>query len=133
MGIYAAKNAVLLAAQLHLSSNAQRLLVYMALECWDDANNPGRQLPRRYFARREASAIALGYTAPRNGSEPAFTAVKRAVRELTGTGVIRRVRSGGNGRPAEFELMLDSARPGQPSRDAGRLVLLPTLDRQGVS
>ena len=130
MGIYAAKSAVLLAAQLHLSNNAQRLLVYMALECWDDANNPGRQLPRRYFGRREASAIALGYAAPRNGSDPAFTAVKRAVRELTGCAVIQRVRTGGNGRPAEFELMLDSARPGQPWREEGRLVLLPSLDRQ---
>lgn len=133
VGIYAAKSAVLLAAQLSLSGNAQRLLVYMALECWDDLNNPAHQIPRRYFGRREASAIALGYSAPRNGSEAAFTAVKRAVRDLTGAGVIRRIRSAGNGRPAEFELMLDSARPGQPSRGEGRLVLLPTLDRQGVS
>jgi hypothetical protein len=133
VGIYAAKSAVLLAAQLSLSGNAQRLLVYMALECWDDLNNPAHQLPRRYFGRREASAIALGYAAPRNGSEAAFTAVKRAVSELTRAGLIRRVRPGGNGRPAEFELMLDSSRPGQPSRAEGRLVLLPTFDRQGVS
>jgi hypothetical protein len=47
--------------------------------------------------------------------------------------VIHRVRPGGNGKPAEFELMLDSSRPGQASPGEGRLVLLPTFDHQGVS
>jgi hypothetical protein len=71
MGLYAAKNAVLVAAQLNLGNTAARLLLHMALECWDDADNPGRQEPRRYFAGRESSAIALGFLAPDNGSEAA--------------------------------------------------------------
>lgn len=132
MGLYAAKSAVLVAAQSRLSNRGQRLLVYMALECWDDGDNPARQSPRRYFGRREASAIALGYAAPRNGSAAAFTAVKRAVEELVAAGLIRRVRKGGNGRPAEFELMLESAGSGQ-SGGMKRLILLPKLGDQGVS
>lgn len=111
MGLYAAKNAVLVAAQLHLGNTATRLFLHMCLECWDEEDNPGRQTPRRYYGRRELSAIALGFLAPDNGSEPAFRAVKRAIKELVDKGAIVRVDHGGNGRPAEFELQVDSVRP----------------------
>lgn len=109
MGLFAAKNAVLVAARLELGNSATRLLIHMALECWDE--DRGSQKPRRYFAGRESSAIALGYLAPENGSEQAHRAVKRAVRELIDRGAIERVRAGGRGVTAEYELKLESARP----------------------
>lgn len=111
MGLYAAKNAVMVAAQLRLGNTATRLFLHMCLECWDDEDNPAKGTPRRYYGRRELSAIALGFLAPDNGSEPAFRAVKRAVKELVDKGAIVRVSHGGNGRPAEFELQVDSTRP----------------------
>jgi hypothetical protein len=111
MGLYAAKNAVMVAAQLGLGNTATRLFLHMCLECWDDEDNPAKGAPRRYYGRRELSAIALGFLAPDNGSEPAFRAVKRAIKELVDKGAIVRIGHGGNGRPAEFELQVDSSRP----------------------
>lgn len=111
MGLYAAKDAVMVAARLHLGNTATRLFLHMCLECWDDDDNPAKGLPRRYYGRRELSAIALGFLAPDNGSEAAFRAVKRAVKELVDKGAIVRIVHGGNGRPAEFELQVDSTRP----------------------
>ena len=111
MGLYAAKDAVLVAARLGLASTATRLFLHMALECWDEEDNPGRQKPRRYFARRESSAVALGFLAPTNGSEAAFRAVKRAVRELVDKGAVIRVRHGGNGQTAEYDLQVNSIKP----------------------
>lgn len=111
MGLYAAKSAVMVAAQLRLGNTATRLFLHMCLECWDDVDNPAKGAPRRYYGRRELSAIALGFLAPDNGSEPAFRAVKRAIKELVDKGAIVRVGHGGNGRPAEFELQVDSSRP----------------------
>lgn len=125
MGLYAAKNAVLVAARLQLGNTATRLFLHMALECWDDEDNPGKYAPRRYFGRRELSAIALGFLAPDNGTDAAFRAVKRAVKELVDKGAIVRVAHGGNGRPAEFELRVDSTRPRARNRDA---VVLPFAD-----
>lgn len=130
VGLYAAKNAVLVAAQLKLGGNATRLLLHMALECWDEKDNPSRHEPRRYFGRRESSAIALGFLAPANGTDAAFQAVKRAVRELSIKGAIRRIRPGGNGKSAEYELLLDSSRPGRYDND---VVPLPFLNEQGVT
>lgn len=132
MGLYAAKNAVLVAAQLRLGNTAARLLLHMALECWDDSDNPRRQEPRRYFAGRESSAIALGFLAPGNGSEAAHRAVKRAVRELVEKGAIARVREGGNGRTAEYELKLDSAKPMSIARKNSSVVL-PFSGGQGTT
>lgn len=109
MGLYAAKNAVLVAARLNLGNSATRLLLHMALECWDEQR--GEQAPRRYFAGRETSAIALGYLAPANGSAAAHQAVKRALKELVASGAIRRLRLGGRGETSEYELNLDSSRP----------------------
>lgn len=109
MGLFAAKNAVLVAAQLGLGGPAARLLLHMALECFDEDRDD--QPKRRYFAGRESSAIALGYLAPDNGSEAAYSAVKRAMRELIGTGAVSRLRVGGRGQTSEFELNLDSSRP----------------------
>jgi hypothetical protein len=111
MGLYAAKRAVLKAAELELGNLAARLFVHMALECWDDEDNPGRQAPRQYFGRRELSAIALGFLAPDNGTDRAYQAVKRATRELIEKGAIVRVRHGGANRTAVYELQVTSDRP----------------------
>jgi hypothetical protein len=131
MGLYAAKNAVLVAARLGLGNAASRLLLTMALECWDDEDNPAGQLPRRYFAGREFSAIALGFLAPDNGSEAAHRAVKRSIRELVDAGAVIRVRSGRNGQTSEYELIVDSSRP-QIRRSSNVAVLRPA-DVQGTS
>jgi hypothetical protein len=109
MGLFAAKNAVLVAARLELGNSATRLLLHMALECWDEERHD--QAPRRYFAGRESSAIALGYLAPSNGSAAAHQAVKRALKELVDRGAIRRIRLGGRGETSEYELIVDSSRP----------------------
>ena len=109
MGLFAAKNAVLVAAQLGLGGPATRLLLHMALECFDEDRD--EQPQRRYFAGRESSAIALGYLAPDNGSEAARSAVKRALRELIGAGAVSRIRSGGRGQTSEYLLNVDSSRP----------------------
>ncbi|TFC81919.1 hypothetical protein E3O45_00795, partial [Cryobacterium sp. TMS1-20-1] len=114
MGLYAAKGAVLVAARLGLGHAATRLLLHMALESWDDTDNPGNQPPRRYFASRESSAIALGYLAPDNGSESAYHSVKRAIAELVASGAIERVSSGHRGHNAEFNLLVDSRKLALP-------------------
>jgi len=128
MGLYAAKAAVLVAARLSLGNTASRLLMHMALECWDEKR--GDQEPRRYFGGRESSAIALGFCAPANGSEAAYRAVKRAVHELVAAGVISRVRTGGRGVTSEYELMFDSARP-QLVRRPNDPIPLPFIGGQG--
>jgi hypothetical protein len=130
VGLYAAKSAVLVAAQLRLGNSATRLLLHMALECWDDEDNPMGAEPRRYYGRRELSAIALGYLAPANGTQAAYLAVKRAVRELVDKGAIARIRPGGNGRPAEYELKVPVSKP----KRGGRAVLfaVPSEADQGV-
>lgn len=124
MGLFAAKNAVLVAAQLDLGNTASRLLVHMALECWDEER--GDQAARRYFAGRESSAIALGFLAPDNGSEAAHRAVKRAVKELVDSGAIRRVRLGGRGETSEYELVLDSSRPPAARRGVNEPIPFPS-------
>jgi hypothetical protein len=131
VGIYAAKNAVLVAARLKLGNSAARLLMHMALECWDEEDNPAGQLPRRYFAGRESSAIALGFLAPANGSEAAFRAVKRTIRELVDAGAIVRVRAGRNGQRSEYELIVDSSRP--QLRRSSNVAVLRTPHEQGAT
>lgn len=133
MGYYAAKNAVIVAAQLRLGNMATRLFLHMALECWDDVDNPRGMAPRRYFGRREMSAIALGFLAPDNGAEQAFVAVKRAIRELVAKGAIVRIRRAGNGRPAEYELQLESARPPKRETPAAGAVVLPFVPAEQVA
>lgn len=126
MGIYAVKSGVLEAARLQVGNPAARLLFHMAAECWDERR--GEQEPRRYYAGRGSSAIALGYLAPTNDSDAARSAVKRAVRELVDVGLIRRVRMGGNGVPTEYELLLNSGRPGMSN--AGLREPIPFPDRR---
>ena len=130
MGLYAAKSAILVAAQLDLGNTAARLLLHMALECWDEKHDA--QEPRRYFGGRESSAIALGFLAPANGSEAAFRAVKRAVHELVASGAITRVRAGGRNLTSEYELMFDSARP-QVARRPNDPIPLPFIGGQGTT
>jgi hypothetical protein len=132
MGLYAAKNAVLVAAQLKLGNSATRLLVHMALECWDDGDSPGAHEPRRYYAGRESSAIALGFLAPANGSEAAHRATKRAIKELIEAGAITRIRAGRNGSTSEYELVLDSSRP-TTSRRSGNVAELHPSGGQGAT
>ena len=128
MGLFAAKNAVLVAARLNLGNTAARLLIHMALECWDEERN--EQSARRYFAGRETSAIALGFLAPDNGTEPAHRAVKRAIKELVERGAITRVRLGGRGETSEYELNLDSSRPPATRRHLNDPIPFPS---QGVN
>ena len=130
MGLYAAKSAILVAAELKLGNTAARLLLHMALECWDEKR--GDQEPRRYFGGRESSAIALGFLAPTNGSEAAFRAVKRAVRELVESGAITRVRAGGRNLTSEYELRFDSSRP-LISRRPNDPIPLPYVGGQGAT
>ena len=130
MGLFAAKSAILVAAQLNLGSTAARLLLHMALECWDEKR--GDQEPRRYFGGRESSAIALGFLAPANGSEAAFRAVKRAIHELVESGAITRVRAGGRNLTSEYELMFDSTRP-QVVRRPNDPIPLPFIGDQGTT
>jgi hypothetical protein len=132
MGLYAAKNAVLVAARLNLGNTAARLLLHMALECWDDGDNPAGQEPRRYFAGRASSAVALGFLAPANGSEAAHRAVKRAIKELTESGAIVRLRAGRNGLTSEYQLILDSARPAL-SRRSNNVAELHPATGQGTT
>lgn len=131
MGLFAAKNAVLVAARLELGNTAARLLSHMALECWDE--DQGGQAARRYFAGRESSAIALGFSAPDNGSEAAHRAVKRAVKELIDRGAIRRVRLGGRGETSEYELILDSSRPPVTRRRVNEPIPFPSQGTTGWS
>jgi hypothetical protein len=131
MGLYAAKNAVLVAARLNLGNSAARLLLSMALECWDNEDNPASQAPRRYFGGRELSAIALGFSAPDNGSTAAFRAVKRTVRELIDAGAIVRIRTGRNGQTSEYELILDSSKPQIPR--SSNVALLRPVPGEGTT
>lgn len=131
MGLYAAKSAILVAARLKLGSTAARLLLHMALECWDEKR--GDQEPRRYFGGRESSAIALGFLAPENGSDAAYRAVKRAIHELVESGAIARLRAGGRGLTSEYELMLDSARPPIARRPIEAPNVLPFIGGQGAT
>jgi hypothetical protein len=124
MGLFAAKNAVLVAARLELGNSATRLLLHMALECWDEDRSD--QPARRYFAGRESSAVALGFLAPGNGSEAAHRAVKRAVKELVDRGAISRVRLGGRGETSEYELNLDSSRPPSSRRQGNEPIPFPS-------
>jgi hypothetical protein len=124
MGLFAAKSAVLAAARLQLGNAATRLFLHMALECWDEDSPDGRPA-RRYFGGREMAAIALGYLAPENASAAAGQAVKRAVAELVEKGAIVRVRQGGRGMPAEFELVVTSARPTGTRQPVDNRVVLP--------
>lgn len=124
MGLYAAKNAVLVAMRLELGNTAARLLNHMALECWDEPR--GEQAARRYFAGRESSAIALGFGAPHNSSGAAHRAVKRAIKELIERGAIRRIRLGGRGETSEYELLLDSSRPPTARRGADEPIPFPS-------
>lgn len=129
MGIYAVKSAVLEAARHDIGNPAARLLFHMAAECWDERR--GDAEPRRYYAGRASSAIALGYLAPRNDSDAARTAVKRCVRELVNAGLIRRVRIGRNGVPSEYELLLESSRPGAAASTIREPIPFPNRMAQG--
>ncbi|TPW78037.1 hypothetical protein [Schumannella soli] len=130
VGLFAAKKSVMVAAQLGLGHPATRLLLHMALECWDFDDNPAGADPLRYFGRRELSAIALGYLAPENGTKAAHQAVKRATAELIAHGAIRRLRVGGNGRAAEYELLLDVR---HMRRDPKKPIPLPFLAHEGAT
>ncbi|MFC7927690.1 hypothetical protein [Microbacterium laevaniformans] len=91
------------------------LLTYMALTALDSGQPP------IYFDSREASALALGRIVP-NAVQPedpdfdevdrertaAFQRVKVAVQGLIALGAIQRVRQGGNGRRAEYAIMLNA-------------------------
>lgn len=103
------------AADVPLKPNEFRLLVGMAHTALDTAERP------RYFDSREASALILGRRVPDavHDSDPAaaaielerntaFQAVKNALNGLNKVGAIKRQRTGGNGRRAEYTIVLDT-------------------------
>jgi hypothetical protein len=97
-----------------------RLLAFMALTSLDEDSE--RTKARRYFAGREALALALGRDIPdepqsdderpaavsaRKVRHAAFVTVQATLATLTAAGAITPIRKGRPGRNAEFALNLD--------------------------
>lgn len=115
MGANLVGRVIAYAADVPLKPNEFRLLVGMAHTALDTAERP------RYFDSREASALILGRRVPDavHDGDPsadavarernaAFQAVKEALRGLNNLGAIKRQRTGGNGRRAEYTIVLDA-------------------------
>lgn len=104
MGANLVGRAFAFAVDVPLQPNEFRLLLGMCLTALDTDEHP------RYFDSREASALFLGRRVPDAGAErdAAFQRVKIATRGLIAIGAINRTKQGGNGRRAEFEIVLDS-------------------------
>jgi hypothetical protein len=105
--------AFVFAARVPLKPNEARLLLFMAHTALDTDKPP------RYFASREASALALGRMVPdapdlldpdsaRIEAEraAAFQRVKIATQGLVSLGAISRIRRGREGSRAEFAITL---------------------------
>lgn len=115
MGAQLVGRVIAYGADVPLKPNEFRLLVGMAHTALDTAERP------RYFDSREASAMILGRRVPDavHESDPsservtkernaAFQAVKEALNGLSKLGAIKRQRTGGNGRRAEYTIVLDT-------------------------
>lgn len=120
MGLFAAKSAVLFAAQHGLGHASSRLLLHMALECRDKADAERGIEPRRFWAGRTSQAIGLGFSADECDTPRAHSAVKRTTQELLKSGVLEILEAGRFQRHTEYYLRLNSE---VPSAD-----LLPTFD-----
>jgi hypothetical protein len=76
----------------HLSGNAYKVPMYMALVALDKPNTNG-QAPGLYFAGWEPLALALGFELPTNGDDERrrdlYEVVARAVRTLKREGLIK--------------------------------------------
>ncbi len=103
--------AYIYAIDIPLNPNEFRLLCWMAMTALDDDPTP------RYFAAREASALALGRRVVDDGygddndqleRDSAFQAVKVALNGLVAMGAIDRVVTGRNGRRSEYAIRLDA-------------------------
>ena len=100
------------AADVPLNPNEFRLLGWMSLTAMDQDETP------RYFDSREAAALGIGRKVadrPKNEKEQAeraaaFQAVKDAISGLVKLEAIERTKVGGNGRRAEFAIVLNVAR-----------------------
>lgn len=116
MGANLVGRAIAFAVDIPLQPNEFRLLVGMSLTALDTDSTP------RYFDSREASALILGRRVPNavhaddpasdavaREREAAFQAVKVALSGLNKLGAIKRARTGGNGRRAEYNIVLDGA------------------------
>jgi hypothetical protein len=110
MGANLVGRAIAYAVDVPLQPNEFRLLVGMCLTALDS------DTPPRYFDSREASALVLGRRVPDHspGNDAAsreraaaFQSVKMALAGLVKVGAIKRARAGGNGRRAEYTIVLD--------------------------
>jgi|GEM_PF-3995434 len=111
MGVNLVSRAFAYAVDVPLKPTEFRLLIGMCLTAMDAGNPP------RYFDSLEASALALGRRVPDRapGDDEgermrlaAFQAVKIALHGLTQVGAVRRTVTGGHGRRAEYEIVLDA-------------------------
>lgn len=108
VGIWAAKSAVLVAADRGLEHAAARLLLHMAVEVRDQ-RDPQRDIaPRRFWQGRASLAIGLGFKADDADSAAAHSAVKRALRQLIDAGVVELLVAGRFNRASEYHLRLQS-------------------------
>ncbi|MBT2497135.1 hypothetical protein J7E45_16100 [Microbacterium sp. ISL-59] len=115
MGANLVGRAIAYAVDVPLRENEYRLLVGVCHTALDDGQPP------RYFDSREAMALALGRRIPdavTGVPDPpervaGLKAVKVAMKGLTDLQALRRTKTGGHGRRAEFEVILDVARTQQ--------------------
>ncbi|KQQ66103.1 hypothetical protein [Microbacterium sp. Leaf320] len=117
MGANLVGRAIAYAVDVPLQPNEFRLLVGICLTAHDD------HTPPRYFDSREAMALILGRRIPDavtglpDPPERAagLKSVKVAMKGLTDLHALRRTKTGGHGRRAEFEVILDVAKAQQSS------------------
>lgn len=111
MGANLVGRAIAYAVDVPLQPNEFRLLIGVCLTAHDD------NTPPRYFDSREAMALILGRRIPDAATGVPDTpervaglkAVKVAMKGLTDLRALRRTKTGGHGRRAEFEVVLDAA------------------------
>lgn len=122
MGARLVGEAFAFATRVPLKPNEMRLLLWMSLIALDSDRPP------RYFAAREASALALGRQVPDAPDpldpaassitavrEAAFQRVKLATQGLARAGAIRNLRRGREGTRAEYELTFSAVLSGTES------------------
>lgn len=118
MGFHNARAAELLAAERKIGHAAARLAQHIALTTLDYAGDDGQE-PRLYYAGRDAMALGLGYlvihyddgTDGQHARKAAHAAVKRAVAELTQSGILEVVQTGTGARRSTYRLMVPAAPP----------------------
>lgn len=125
MGFYNAQAVEAIAAAKGIGHAAARLANHIALVTLDYAGRDG-QVPRLYFAGRDAMAIGLGYLVAQYDDTPegirakraAYGAVKRALRELTDNEIVELVQAGNGHRASVYRLLVPEVlKPATRPRD----------------